>query len=131
VANGDKSSALLWCEYSQAMVGRHSLHWSRGAKDALGIADISDELATEQQAAAEENEAESTVLGEIGARLWHDTRRRYGRRFLTELGRRGRVAENVYEWCLRGGTDDDATRPEVTADANPNWERVDWIPEQF
>lgn len=40
---GDMEAARLWIEYSEAFHGRRQLRWSPGAKDALGIEDVSDD----------------------------------------------------------------------------------------
>lgn len=51
---GDTEAGELWKQYSAAFHGRSQLQWSRGAKAALGLADVSD---AELAEAADDNNA--------------------------------------------------------------------------
>jgi hypothetical protein len=50
VARGKVEAARLFTEYSSAFFGKHQLQWSRGAKQALGVIDKSDQEAASDQA---------------------------------------------------------------------------------
>lgn len=71
---GDKSAAAAWCEYAAAFKGRRQLVWSPGLKALFGIAETSDEVASEETADAP---AAVTVRAWLGASMrWRDARRR-------------------------------------------------------
>ena len=43
---GDKQAGAIWARYAEAFAGRRQLHWSKGLKKLLAVADLSDEEIT-------------------------------------------------------------------------------------
>ena len=66
----DVRSGMLWIEYANAFHGRRQLVWSRGLKAEVGIGDVSDEEAAEDQSQEEQVEIGSLT---IRAEAWQPT----------------------------------------------------------
>lgn len=74
--NGDTRAGRLWIEYAKAFHGRRQLVWSRGLKALVGIGEVSDEEAAEDQAQAEQVEVGKLT---IHAEAWQPTdKKRHG-----------------------------------------------------
>lgn len=67
-AAGDAGAAARWSEYAVQMHGRRQLTWSRGLKDQLGIAELSDDQAAERL----QDAPEWTTAVVLDRRAWRD-----------------------------------------------------------
>lgn len=98
--NGSKIAGDLWLEYTSAFYRKQQLVWSKGLKDLFGIADISDEQASE------DGNVGYYVLAEINADIWAQlmARDRFGmvRAKMLQIGQKegGRGIENYIEEIL-------------------------------
>jgi len=62
----DWEDVALWREWEQGSRGRRQMAWSKGSKEALGIADLTDEELVE----AGEEQVESWTVAEVAADQW-------------------------------------------------------------
>jgi len=70
-ACGSEKSGHLWLEYARATKGKSQLQWSRGAKQELGIGEISDSEAVN----ADEHEEHKVLLANIPLDVWKEVYR--------------------------------------------------------
>ncbi len=85
VARGARWAIPLWREYSSAMLGARHLTWSRGCRDALGLAPERPD-ATLASEAPESADVEH-VLATVPGRAWDTLVRQQGHRFVARLHR--------------------------------------------
>lgn len=84
------SDVKIWAEWESSSLGRRQMAWSKGAKEALGVLDVSDEEAEEL--------AEATTTGYEVARVDFDEWNREqenGEKLCDDLVKRGDIAEYV------------------------------------
>jgi len=65
-SKGDQQASGLWVEYAKATKGRSQLQWTRGAKDDLGVGNVSDMDAVK----ADEKDPAKVLLATIPAPMW-------------------------------------------------------------
>lgn len=63
---GDETMAGVWAEYEQGMIGRRTIAWSKGLRDAVGL----DVEKTEQEAADQETSTKEDTVISMTARSW-------------------------------------------------------------
>lgn len=106
---GDAGAGVLWLEYEKAMRGKRQLVWSRGLKDAAGLADLDDAEVLEVEDL--EHDLESVESLEIGAALWAEVL--YGRERVKVLELAEQDLGTCVEWLLNVGLQGGLTEVEV------------------
>lgn len=93
----DKEAAKLWRHYAKNFKGRMQLTWSRGLKDRIGINDIDDEEA------AQEDALEMIELTQIDAFVWSYAKHR--RLLILDVAETSRDPEEVENAAMYGDPD--------------------------